>query len=151
MKGRIGLPACAQIPLNILPTPSFMDVLMFQKLKKLCCGSLLLLTVVTGQAAETVDREALRFNDAVTKLKMTRDQAIDAVKAKSLVTLSNLAKNRTRSNDVSGVTAAWRAALTIDREHVEARAYFTTAGTLEEVLKALDAKPTDLLGLGIEK
>ncbi len=125
--------------------------LMFPKLKKICCGSLLLFTFVTGQTAETVDREALRFNDAMTKLKITRDQAIDAVKAKSLVTLSNLAKNRTKSNDAPGAMAAWRAALMLDREHVEARAFFTTAGTLAEVLKVLDAKPTDLLGLGIEK
>lgn len=116
--------------------------------KTLCCGSLLLLAVVAGQAADTVERETVRFNDAITRLDFARDQAIDAVKVKSLVSLTNLAKNRTRSNDVKGATAAWRAALIVDREQVEARAFFTTAGTLEEVLKALDAKPTDLLGLG---
>lgn len=115
------------------------------------------LTIIVGvggscvHAAEMVDRESLRYNDAVTKLEIIRDQAIAAQRYKSLMTLSKLAKNRARSNDAEGTTAAWRAVLFLDRENAEARAFFSTAGTLDQVINELDAKPTDLLGLGADK
>jgi hypothetical protein len=101
----------------------------------------------TLPAADLADREALRFNDAVTKLAQTRDEALANLRLKAITALTVVAKTRTKANDADGAGEAWRAILSIDREHVEARAHFTTAGTLTQVLAELDAKPTDLLGL----
>lgn len=99
-------------------------------------------------AADQAEREATRFNEAVTKLTQTRDEAHAAQKAKSLAFLIAIAKSRMKAEDTAGATEAWRAILVIDREHADARTYFTTLGTLDAVLAELDAKPTDLLGLG---
>jgi hypothetical protein len=103
------------------------------------------------KAAESVEREALRYNDAVTKLIIIRDQTIATQRFKSLSALSKLAKNRARANDGPGTMAAWRAVLRLDRENAEARAFFTTAGMLDQVITELDAKPVDLLGLGADQ
>lgn len=108
---------------------------------------LLLACVFSASAADQADREALRFNDAVSKLMATRDEAVANHKAKAIVTLTVLAKSRTKAEDAAGASEAWRAILSIDREHSDARAYFTLQGTLDAVLAELDAKPTDLLGL----
>jgi hypothetical protein len=101
----------------------------------------------TSAAADQADRETLRFNEAVSKLMATRDEAVANHKAKAIVTLTVLAKSRTKAEDAAGAGEAWRAILGIDREHADARAYFSLQGTLDAVLAELDAKPTDLLGL----
>ena len=113
---------------------------------------LLLLAVVLPAfaAAEQADREALRFNDAITKLMQIRGEAVANHKAKAIVTLTVMAKSRTKAEDAAGAAEAWRAILIIDREHSDARAYFTLQGTLDAVLAELEAKPTDLLGLGVD-
>jgi translation initiation factor IF-2 len=97
--------------------------------------------------ADQADREALRYNDAVTKLQQTRDEAKANIKAKAIVALTAIAKSRLKAEDATGAGEAYRAILSIDREHEDARTYFTTLGTLSAVLAELDAKPTDLLGL----
>jgi hypothetical protein len=96
-------------------------------------------------AADVAEREALRYNDAVTKLAQARDEAIAVHSAKSIAALTAQTKSRTKADDSAGATEAWRAVLTIDREHQDARSYFTTLGTLAQVLEELDKK-TDLLG-----
>lgn len=100
-------------------------------------------------AADLAERETTRFNEAVTKLMQARDEAQANAKAKSLLALTAIAKSRMKAEDTAMATEAWRAVLVIDREHVDARAYFTALGTLEAVLVELDAKPTDLLGLDL--
>lgn len=108
---------------------------------------LLCLVLPAFGAAEQADREALRFNDAITKLMQIRDEAVANHKAKTIAALTTMAKSRTKAEDATGAAEAWRAILSIDREHSDARAYFTLQGTLDAVLAALDAPPTDLLGL----
>ena len=107
---------------------------------------LLILALPALGAADPAEREALRFNDAVTKLMQTRDDAQANHKAKAITALTAMAKSRTKAEDTAGATEVWRAILTIDREHSDARAYFTLLGTLDTVLASLDAPPTDLLG-----
>lgn len=110
---------------------------------------LVLLSLPVGLvAADQPEREALRFNDAITKLMQTRDEAQANHKAKALTALTVIAKSRTKAEDAAGAAEAWKAILGIDREHAEARAYFTTLGTLDAVLAELDADPADLLGAG---
>lgn len=108
---------------------------------------LLLASVLPVAAADQADRETLRFNDAVTRLMQTRDEAIANHKAKAITALTVIAKSRMKAEDAAGAAEAWKAILSIDREHTDARTYFTTVGTLDAVLAELDAKPTDLLGL----
>lgn len=102
-------------------------------------------------AADQAEREALRFNDAITKLMQIRDEAVANHKAKAITALTVMAKSRTKAEDAAGAAEAWRAILLIDREHSDARAYFTLQGTLDTVLAGLDAQPTDLLGLGADE
>lgn len=111
--------------------------------------TLVLLLVASSPlgASEQANREALRFNDAVTKLLQTRDDALAGHKAKSIAALTVLAKSRTKAEDMAGATEAWRAILSIDREHTDARAFFTQQGTLDAVLAELATRPIDLLGL----
>ncbi len=97
-------------------------------------------------AVDQADREALRYNDAITKLMQARDEAQANAKARAVTALTVIAKNRTKAEDAAGAGEAWKAILGIDREHADARAYFTQLGTLAAVLKELDADPTDLLG-----
>jgi vacuolar-type H+-ATPase subunit I/STV1 len=94
---------------------------------------------------DVVERETLRYNDAVTKLAQTRDEAIAVQSAKSIAALTAQAKSRLKADDSAGEAEAWRAVLTIDREHKDARNYFTALSTLAQVLAKLDEK-TDLLG-----
>jgi len=108
---------------------------------------ILLLTLPHLPGADQAEREALRYNDAVTKLLQTRDEVVATQRAKAISALTALAKARTKAEDAAGATEAWTAILSIDRDHADARAYFTLLGTLDAVLAALDAKPTDLLGL----
>lgn len=108
---------------------------------------LLLLLTLPVSGVDQAEREALRFNDAITKLLSARDEALANHQAKAIVALTVMAKSRTKAEDAAGATEAWRAILTLDREHSDARAYFTLQGTLDSVLAELDAKPTDLLGL----
>lgn len=129
-------PPVAPFPLTTMPALKPIPVLV-----------LLACTFSACVAADQADREALRFNDAVSKLMATRDEAIANHKAKAIVTLTVLAKSRTKAEDAAGAAEAWRAILSIDRDHSDARAYFTLQGTLDTVLAELDAKPTDLLGL----
>src|SRR5687768_13242697 len=103
---------------------------------------LLILALPAFAAADQAEREALRFNDAVTKLMQARDEALANHRAKAITTLTVIAKTRTKAEDAAGATEAWRAILSIDREHTDARAYFTLQGTLDTVLAELDAKPT---------
>jgi hypothetical protein len=98
-------------------------------------------------AADQGERETTRFNEAVTRLMQARDEALATHKAKAVLTLAALAKSRLKAEDAAGAGEAWRAVLMVDREHADARAYFTTLGTLDAVMAELDAKPTDLLGL----
>lgn len=109
---------------------------------------LLILALPAFGAADQAEGVALRFNDALTKLMQTRDDALANHKAKAITALTAMAKSRTKAEDTAGATEAWRAVLTIDREHSDARAYFTLLGTLDTVLASLDAPPTDLLGQG---
>lgn len=106
-----------------------------------------LLGAVPLMGADQAEREALRYNDAVTKLQQTRDEAQANIKAKAISALTVIAKSRLKAEDATGAGEAYRAILSIDREHEDARTYFTTQGTLAAVLAELDAKPTDLLGL----
>ena len=97
-------------------------------------------------AADQVDQEALRFNDAVTKLMQTRDESQNNHKAKAITALTAMAKSRAKAEDTAGTTEVWRAILSLDREHTDARAYFTLLGTLDTVLASLDVPVLDLLG-----
>ena len=107
---------------------------------------LFLLALPAFGAADQAEREALRFNDAITKLMQTRDEAQTNHQAKAIAALTAMAKSRTKAEDTAGTTEVWRAILMIDREHSDARAYFTLLGTLDAVLVSLDVPPADLLG-----
>lgn len=102
-------------------------------------------------AADQAEREALRFNDTITKLMQARDEAQANARARAITALTVIAKSRAKAEDAAGTAEAWKAILSIDREHADARAHFTQLGTLDAVLAELAADPADLLGAGTEK
>ncbi len=81
----------------------------------------------------------------MTKLAQIRDEAIAVQRTKAINALTAQVKSRVKANDSAGTEEAWRAVLKIDREHKDARSYFTDLGTLVQVLAKLDEK-VDLLG-----
>jgi hypothetical protein len=118
---------------------------------------ILLLLLLTGSCAgllgnELIDREILRFNDAVSKLQKADDEGLAKEKARTLAVLIPLARQRVRANEGAGATLAWQAVLGLDEGNAEARKYFTANGTLEAVLAKLKQEASaDLLGTGDDK
>lgn len=102
-------------------------------------------------ASDATDRECLRYNDAVAKLQKSYDEATAREKAKSIVVLSGIARQRVKANDLAGADAAWKAVLGIDDSQAEARKFFETAGKLDVVLAELkQTSGFDLLGAPLD-
>jgi hypothetical protein len=118
---------------------------------------LLLLLTMTGTGGllpgnDAIDREVLRYNDAVSKLQKTSDEGLAKEKARTLAVLIPLARQRVRANEGAGATLAWQAVLSLDEGNAEARKYFTANGTLDAVLAKLKQEASaDLLGAGDDK
>lgn len=115
---------------------------------------LLLLVLMSGSGGlllgnEAIDREILRYNDAVSKLQKTNDDGLAKEKARTLAVLIPLARQRVRANEGAGAALAWQAVLGLDEGNAEARKYFTASGTLDAVLAKLKQEASaDLLGAG---
>ena len=103
--------------------------------------------VASLSASEATDKEIIRYNDAVTKAQKAYDEAVAKEKAKTIAVLVPLAKQRVRSNDLSGAAIAWQSVLSLDESNPEARKFFAANGTLDAVLAQLKQGATvDLLG-----
>jgi hypothetical protein len=116
--------------------------------------ALLLLSGICGLllANEALDREILRYNDAVSKLQKTNDEGLAKEKARTLAVLIPLARQRVRANESAGAVLAWQAVLSLDESNAEARKYFTANGTLDAVLAKLKQESSaDLLGASDDK
>lgn len=101
-------------------------------------------------ASEAVDRECLRYNDAVAKLQKTRDEALTKEKAKVIAGLTAVAKREAKVSNLAGAGEAWKAVLSIDDTQADARKYFEALGQLDAVLAEMkQAASTDLLGAPI--
>lgn len=112
------------------------------------CLLLLLATPALLIAGEAVDKEALRYNDAVTRLQRTHDEGIAKEKARSITALSAIAKAKAKANDLAAAGTAWKAALALDDANADARKHFEALGQLDAVLAELKAgdSAADLLG-----
>jgi|GEM_PF-3119911 hypothetical protein len=114
--------------------------------------TLLLLAGLAGLAgvlgaSEAIDKECLRYNDAVSKDQKIYDEALAKEKARSIAVIVPLARSRVRANDQSGAATAWQAVLSLDENNAEARKFFTASGTLDAVLAELKQDAAvDLLG-----
>lgn len=118
---------------------------------KLLIPSLLLLlsaTVAPLCAGEAADKEALRYNDAVTRLQRSHDEALAKEKARSIAALSAIAKAKTKASDLAAAGYAWKAVLVLDEANADARKHFEALGQLDAVLAELKAgdSAADLLG-----
>lgn len=118
---------------------------------KLLIPSLLLLlsaTVAPLCAGEAADKEALRYNDAVSRLQRAHDEALAKEKARSIAALSAIAKAKTKASDLAAAGYAWKAVLALDEANADARKHFEALGQLDAVLAELkaDDSAADLLG-----
>ncbi|MBA3938454.1 MAG: hypothetical protein H0X38_13420 [Planctomycetes bacterium] len=107
--------------------------------------ALLFLAGVAG-ASDASDKEVLRYNDAATKLRRAYDDSVAKEKARTVASLSALAK---RAATPAAAALAWQGVLVLDKANVEARRYFQAQGTLDAVLAGLDSADGDLAGAGV--
>ena len=111
----------------------------------LITSSCSLATAVDAELAKITDS----YNNEVAKAEQAfvalveeaeasmRETAATAAQA-AIRDLERLAKRATRSGDAATQVAAWKETLRIDREHTEARAFFTSIGSIDLVLAELD-------------
>lgn len=99
-------------------------------------------------ASDAVDKEALRYNDAVTKLQHTLEEGVAKEKARSIAIIAGVAKAKAKANDLAAAGTAWKAVLVIDDSNAEARKHFEALGQLDAVLAELKQgnSADDLLG-----
>lgn len=130
-----------------MPTPASSDSTPVKHLIHLLLLTMLA-TPALLTAGDAVDKEALRYNDAVTRLQRTRDEGIAKEKARSITALSAIAKAKAKANDLAAAGTAWKAVLALDDANAEARKHFEALGQLDAVLADLKAgdSAADLLG-----
>ena len=114
-------------------------------MRRTVIAGLILLAGVAG-ASEASDKEVLRYNDAVTKLRHAYDDTLGKEKARTVATLTALAK---RAATPAAAAMAWQGVLVLDKANVEARRYFQAQGNLDAVLAGLDSPDADLAGAGV--
>ena len=109
--------------------------------------SLLILLAGVASASEASDKEVLRYNDAVSKLRRAHDDALVKEKARTVAALSALAK---RATTPTATAMAWEGVLALDRANGDARRYFQGQGNLDAVLAGLDGSDADVAGGGAD-
>jgi hypothetical protein len=92
-------------------------------------------------ANPAVDRELVRYQQAVARLKQQRDEAVAKEKAKVIPVLAAAARAAVKRGDMAAATATWRQVLVLDRDQADAVGFFTSLGQLDRVLQELDGDP----------
>lgn len=108
------------------------------------CLALLVATAVCALAAEPVDDELARFNEATARLDKTLQDGLARERARSLPVL--VASARRETGDAAA--DAWKQVLALDPGNEEARRFFTALGKLDAVLAELQARKGLLIGKG---
>ena len=121
-----------------------------QQLRRTLSATMLLLLAMHGRSARQrragAARDHGRHDAEVAKAQQAFDETVAAANDKAIKAYARIAQRLTRANDVAGAGAAWKEVMRLQRSNAEARSFFTTMNTLDDVLKELDAPPTDLLG-----
>jgi hypothetical protein len=94
---------------------------------------------------DELEREVARHDAEIAKAQLQFDDAVNAINEKALKTFVRLAQRQTKAGDMVLASASWKEVLRLQRSQAEARAFFTSLGTLDAVLADLD-QPRDLLG-----
>ncbi len=98
---------------------------------------------------DELEREVARHDAEVAKAQKQFDDVVAAINDKTLKTIVHLAQRQTKAGDMVLASASWKEVLRLQRSQAEARAFFTSLGTLDAVIADLD-QPRDLLGNPIE-
>jgi hypothetical protein len=88
-----------------------------------------------------VDRELVRYQQAVAKLVQQREEAVAKEQAKVIPVLAAAARAAVRQGDMATAGATWKQILVLDRDQPDAVAYFTSLGQLTQVLAELEGDP----------
>jgi hypothetical protein len=94
---------------------------------------------------DELEREVARHDAEVAKAQKQFDDAVTAINDKTFKTIVHLAQRQTKAGDMVQASASWKEVLRLQRSQAEARAFFTSLGTLDAVIADLD-QPRDLLG-----
>jgi Concanavalin A-like lectin/glucanases superfamily len=97
---------------------------------------------------DELEREVAHHDAELAKAQLQFDETINAINDKALKTFMRLAQRQTKAGDMVLASASWKEVLRLQHSQVEARAFFTTLGTLDAVLADID-QPRDLLGAPI--
>lgn len=109
---------------------------------------LLLVMLAHLGAADPVDTEIARYQEAAAKLQKTLDDGVARERTRSLPALVAIAKREAAQGDVAGAAEAWKLVLALDSEHEEARRFFTGTNQLDAVLAELAKRSDPLIGKG---
>jgi hypothetical protein len=116
-------------------------------MKTMALSLLLAFASLSAMASDAADKEALRYNDAVTKLQKAYDEGVAKEKTRAIIALAALAKQSVKAGDLEAAGQAWKAVLALDDQQADARKYFEVTGKLDAVLEEINRGGTkDLLG-----
>jgi hypothetical protein len=115
-----------------------------------CLPLLLAIACLCAAEDDPVAKELDRYDEAVAKLQKSFDEGIARERTKSIPALAAVAKKQVTKGDMPGAIKAWKAVLKLDREHADARQFFTSLNQLDQVLAEIDGDPggSELLGEG---
>jgi hypothetical protein len=94
---------------------------------------------------DELERELARHDAEVAKAQLQFNDAVSAINEKTQKTIVRLAQRQAKAGDMVLASASWKEVLRLQRTQAEARAFFTSLGTLDAVIADLD-QPHDLLG-----
>jgi hypothetical protein len=112
-------------------------------------AALAMLMLVPGLhawAADPLDEELARYNDAGTRLEKSFQDSLAHERAHSIAALTVIARHEATLGENASET--WKQVVLLDSANEEARKFFTAAGKLDEVLAEVQEHHGLLLGKG---
>jgi hypothetical protein len=104
--------------------------------------------VAVATAADPVETEIARYQEAAARLQKAFDEGAARERARSLPTLVGIAKRETAQGDTAGAAEAWKLVLALDPQQEDARKFFTGTNQLDAVLAELAKHEGPLIGKG---
>jgi hypothetical protein len=100
-----------------------------------------------GQVQTDLNEILADRTSRVEKAQVELEKQIALATRLAIAKLETLATSATRKGDPTGAQLAWKQVLTFDQANAKARRYFTTLGTLEQVLKTIGDSPPPTTGV----
>ena len=93
--------------------------------------------IVAADNPKGLDAVLEKHRAAVAKADLARNNAVQKSRDDTVALLAKFATDAYSKKDRSAETAAWKAVIQLDHNHLRARQYFKDLGTLDKVLAEL--------------